>query len=100
MNPLLEFPVLCHENALANPKAQFHKKISVEDVLQSPLVADPFRLYDCSAIGDGAAALILAPLERAGEFTDSPVRDHGVRCRNRYPKPTSTEGHHLLRSFS
>jgi acetyl-CoA C-acetyltransferase len=71
---LARFPVLCHENALTNPKAQFHKKISVDDVLQSPLVADPLRLYDCSAIGDGAAALILAPLERAREFTDSPVR--------------------------
>ena len=71
---LAQFPVLCHENALTNPKAQFHKKISADDVLQSPLVADPLRLYDCSAIGDGAAALILAPLEKAGEFTDSPVR--------------------------
>jgi acetyl-CoA C-acetyltransferase len=71
---LAQFPVLCHENALTNPKAQFHKKISVDDVLQSPLVADPLRLYDCSGIGDGAAALILAPLERAREFTDTPVQ--------------------------
>lgn len=71
---LAQLPVLCHENALTNSKAQFHKKISVDDVLQSRLVADPLRLYDCSAIGDGAAALVLAPLERAGEFTDSPVR--------------------------
>jgi len=70
---LAQLPVLCHENALSNSKAQFHKKISVDDVLKSSLVADPLRLYDCSAIGDGAAALILAPLERAGEFTDSPV---------------------------
>jgi acetyl-CoA C-acetyltransferase len=71
---LARFPVLCHENALTNPKAQFHKRISVDDVLQSPLVADPLRLYDCSAIGDGAAALILAPVEKAAEFSDSPVR--------------------------
>ena len=71
---IAQFPVLCHENALTNSKAQFHKKISVDDVLQSSLVADPLRLYDCSAIGDGAAALILAPLERARELTDSPVR--------------------------
>ncbi len=70
---IAEFPVLCHEHALDNPKAQFHKRISVEDVLQSPPVADPLTLYDCSAIGDGAAALILAPLKRGKEFTDSPV---------------------------
>jgi acetyl-CoA C-acetyltransferase len=71
------FPVLCHQNALTNPKAQFHKKITVEDVLTSPLVADPLRLYDCSALGDGAAALILAPMERAREFTDTPVKIAG-----------------------
>jgi acetyl-CoA C-acetyltransferase len=70
---IAEFPVLCHTNALDNPIAQFHKKISVEDVLASPLVADPLRLYDCAGIGDGAAAVILTPLERAGEFTDTPV---------------------------
>ncbi len=70
---LAEFPVLCHENALNNPAAQFHKRITVEDVLKSPLVADPLRLYDCSAIGDGAAALVLAPAKKAKEYTDSPV---------------------------
>jgi len=71
---LAQFPVLCHENALNNPKAQFHKNITVEDVLKSPLVADPLRLYDCSAIGDGAAALVLTTAEKAKEFTDSPVK--------------------------
>ncbi len=70
---LAEFPVLCHENALNNPNAQFHKRITVEEVLKSPLVADPLRLYDCSAIGDGAAVLILAPATKAKDFTDSPV---------------------------
>src|SRR3972149_1236512 len=71
---IAEFPVLCHANALDNPNAQFHKKISVEDVLKSPLVADPLRLFDCSGIGDGAAAFVLAPLGKAREFTDSPVK--------------------------
>ncbi len=71
---LAEFPVLCHEHALNNPKAQFHKSITVEDVLQSPLVADPLRLYDCSAIGDGAAALVLTTSKRAKQFSDSPVK--------------------------
>jgi acetyl-CoA C-acetyltransferase len=70
---LAEFPVLCHENALNNPKAQFHKKITVDDVLKSPLVADPLRLFDCSGIGDGAAALILTSAKNARKYTDSPV---------------------------
>jgi acetyl-CoA C-acetyltransferase len=67
---IAEFPVLCHSNALDNPLAQFHKKIGVQDVLTSPLVADPLRLYDCAGIGDGAAVIILAPLERVHEFTE------------------------------
>jgi len=68
-----QFPVLCHQNALDNPKAQFRKKIGIQDVLQSPLVADPLRLLDCSGIGDGAAAVVLAPKDNAKKFTDSPV---------------------------
>ena len=74
---LAEFPVLCHENAFDNPRAQFRKRITVQDVLQSPSVADPLRLLDCSGIGDGAAALILAPTRIAKKFTDSPVEITG-----------------------
>jgi len=70
---IARFPVLCHGNALDNPKAQFHKRITVDDVLQSPLVADPLRLFDCSALGDGAAALVLAPADEAKKLTDTPV---------------------------
>jgi acetyl-CoA C-acetyltransferase len=70
---IAQFPVLCHGNALDNPKAQFHKRITVDDVLRSALIADPLRLFDCSAMGDGAAALVLAPVEEAKKFTDTPV---------------------------
>ena len=70
---IAQFPVLCHRNALDNPKAQFRKKIDLQDVLQSPLVADPLRLLDCSGIGDGAAAVVLAPKNIAKKFTDCPV---------------------------
>ncbi|MEM5812528.1 MAG: thiolase domain-containing protein [Candidatus Aenigmatarchaeota archaeon] len=62
-----------HENAMHNPIAHFQRKITLEDVLSSPLVADPLRLLDCSPISDGAAALILAPAEKARKHTDSPV---------------------------
>jgi acetyl-CoA C-acetyltransferase len=74
---IAEFPVLCHQNALDNPKAQFRRKISTQDVLSSPPVADPLRLLDCSGIGDGAAALILVSEEMARKFSDSPVRIAG-----------------------
>ena len=63
-----------HRNGAKNPIAQFRSEITLETVLSSPLVADPLRLFDCSPITDGAAAVILAPLERAREFTDTPVK--------------------------
>jgi len=63
-----------HRNGAKNPIAQFRSEITVETVLSSSLVADPLRLFDCSPITDGAAAVILAPLDRAREFTDTPVR--------------------------
>ncbi|MGQ4891782.1 MAG: thiolase domain-containing protein [Candidatus Njordarchaeia archaeon] len=49
-----------HNNALHNPAAMFHKKITVEDALKSPVIAWPIRLFDCSPITDGAAAVIVA----------------------------------------
>ncbi|HTY52035.1 MAG TPA: thiolase domain-containing protein [Methanomicrobiales archaeon] len=63
-----------HRNGARNPIAQFRQEITLETVLSSTLVADPLRLFDCSPITDGAAAVILAPLERAREFTDTPVK--------------------------
>ena len=63
-----------HYNGSLNPKAQFKRKISVEDVLNSPMVAEPLHLLDCSPITDGAAAVILAPLEMARKYTDKIVR--------------------------
>ena len=48
-----------HENGLLNPKAHVRKKITVEDVLKSPVVASPLKLYDCCPFSDGASAVIL-----------------------------------------
>ncbi|HDR72313.1 MAG TPA: thiolase domain-containing protein, partial [Methanoculleus sp.] len=63
-----------HRNGAKNPRAQFRSEITVDTVINSSLVADPLRLFDCSPITDGAAAVIVAPLDRAREFTDTPIR--------------------------
>jgi len=63
-----------HKNGAKNPNAQFRSEITVEAVLASSLVADPLRLLDCSPISDGAAAVILCPLEMAKQFTDTPIK--------------------------
>jgi acetyl-CoA C-acetyltransferase len=63
-----------HENGSKNPPAQFPFKVSVDAVLNSVLVADPLRILDCSPITDGAAAVILAPLEMAKRLKKPVVR--------------------------
>jgi acetyl-CoA C-acetyltransferase len=62
-----------HEHGLLNPNAQFRMKVSVEDVLNSVLVADPLRLLDCSPVTDGAAAVVLAPAESAAKLKQGPL---------------------------
>jgi acetyl-CoA C-acetyltransferase len=57
--------VLCHENGVNNPYAQFRKKLKVEDVLESPFVADPIRLLMAAPMSDGAAAIVLTTEENA-----------------------------------
>jgi acetyl-CoA C-acetyltransferase len=71
---LAQVAVKNHYNGARNPIAQFRREITLDTVLNSSLVADPLRLFDCSPITDGAAAVILCPLERAREFTDTPVK--------------------------
>lgn len=54
-----------HENGLLNPKAHVRKRITVDDVLKSPVVASPLKLYDCCPFSDGASAVILCTEEFA-----------------------------------
>jgi acetyl-CoA C-acetyltransferase len=67
-----------HANGALNPDAHMRKVITLEQALKGKPIADPLNIYDCSLISDGAAAVILAPLERAREFTDKPVRVLGI----------------------
>ena len=67
-----------HENGALNPDAHMRKTITLDKAMAGKPVADPLNLYDCSLISDGAAAVMLAPLERAREWTDQPVRILGI----------------------
>ncbi|MCI4343295.1 MAG: 3-ketoacyl-CoA thiolase [Thermoplasmata archaeon] len=67
-----------HENGTRNPNAHFQKLVSREAVLEAPRVADPLGLYDCCPVSDGAAALLLAPADRAHRYTDTPVFVDGL----------------------
>ncbi len=63
-----------HLNATKNKYAQFRKEVTISEVLNSKPVADPLKILDCSPISDGAAALILAPLEIARKYSDTPIK--------------------------
>ncbi len=62
-----------HYYASVNPKAQFQMPITVEKCMKSRYIAWPLKLFDCSPITDGAAAVVLASEEMAKKLTDSPV---------------------------
>src|SRR6202140_3068291 len=67
-----------HANGALNPDAHMRKVITIEEALNARPVAEPLGVYDCSLISDGAAAVILAPADRARDFTSKPVRILGV----------------------
>jgi acetyl-CoA acetyltransferase len=54
-----------HFNGTLNPYAQFQKPLTVEEVMHSPMIADPLTLYSCCPNSDGAAAAILVSGKRA-----------------------------------
>ena len=70
-----------HDHAVSNPIAQYRKPISMAQVRASRMIADPIRLLMCSAISDGAAALVISSRPgrsgvrvRASALTSSPWR--------------------------
>ena len=67
-----------HQNGAKNPLAHMRKVITMEQALKGKMIAEPLTVYDCSLISDGAAAVLITPLERAAEFTDKPVRVLGI----------------------
>ncbi len=67
-----------HSNGAKNPLAHMRKVITMEQALAGKPVSDPLTVYDCSLISDGAAAVMIAPLERAHEFTNKPVKILGI----------------------
>ncbi|MCK4281215.1 MAG: acetyl-CoA acetyltransferase [Candidatus Lokiarchaeota archaeon] len=57
-----------HDNGAHHPKAHFRRPVSLETVLNAPMIADPLGRYDCCAISDGSAALILTSPELAPSY--------------------------------
>jgi acetyl-CoA C-acetyltransferase len=66
------FSINAHANALHNPNARLHMKITLEQFERSNMVATPINLLDASPIGDGAAAVIIVPAEKVTSVPGRP----------------------------
>lgn len=64
-----------HNNSMTNTRARFRKRVTVEEVMNSRLITDPLKLYDCCPISDGAAALVLCAADLAEDLTDNKIVD-------------------------
>ncbi len=70
---LAKIEVKNHDNGSLCPKAHFHNKITVEQVLKAPVVAWPLGLFDCCGNSDGAACAIITTAARAKDFRPDPI---------------------------
>jgi acetyl-CoA acetyltransferase len=65
--------VKSHKNAVHNPNAHYQAPLSLEEVMNSRMVADPITLYQCCPTSDGASAVVLASAEKARQYTSTPI---------------------------
>ncbi|MBT6274948.1 MAG: thiolase family protein [Chromatiales bacterium] len=73
-----EVAVACREHALLNDNALMKRRITLEDHANSRMIADPFRLFDCSLESDGGAAIIVSAADRAADLRHRRVFISGV----------------------
>jgi acetyl-CoA acetyltransferase len=73
-----EIAMTCRQNAELNDRAMMRKPMTLADHQNSRMIADPFRLFDCSLESAGAAAVVVSSAERAKDLSHTPVFISGV----------------------
>lgn len=74
MEQFAKVAVKNHKHSTLNPYSQYQVDMSLEDVMNARMVAWPNTLYMCCPTGDGAAAAVLVPYEKAKQFTSKPIK--------------------------
>ena len=82
-----------HDNGFLNPKAHLQKKITIDDVMNSAVVASPLKLYDCCPFSDGASSVILCNEKFAKQHTKNYIRVIGS---GRGGSPAALQGRNHL----
>jgi acetyl-CoA acetyltransferase len=78
--------VAMRKHAQLNPNALMRERpMTMEDYLASPMIADPYRLFDCSLEADGAVALVVTSAERARDLESQPVYVMGIAQGQPFP---------------
>jgi acetyl-CoA C-acetyltransferase len=67
------FSINAHANAMHNPNARFHMRITEKQFEDSGVICDPITLMDASPIGDGSAAVLIVPVEKLIPLPNKPV---------------------------
>ena len=67
-----------HANGFSNSLAHMRKQITLQQALAARPICEPLGLYDCSLVSDGAAAVLLKPLDRARDSKTKPIRILGI----------------------
>ena len=66
------------QHGMRNPYARYKQSVTMEDILNSPIVSDPLHLLEICATSDGGAAIVLSSMEFARKHTTEPVTIAGV----------------------
>ena len=91
--------VVQREWAALNPRSTYKDPITVEDVLNSRMIAYPFRILQCCLVTDGGGALILTTAERAKDFPNKPVYILGTGESVETPMVSQMEDFNSSRAF-
>ena len=62
-----------HHNGTLNPKAHLKREVSIEEIMNAPIIAWPLGLFDCCGVSDGAAAAIVCRASEAKKFRKDPI---------------------------
>ena len=74
---LAEIAVATRKWAALNPAATLRDPIAIDDVLASPMIAEPLHLLDCCLVTDGGGAVVITTGERAGDLRSRPIHVRG-----------------------